>query len=86
MPKKRTKKRTTKKKASAKRVNVCKAKLDRLAHLGATHHKTLQELKASAYAVPVKKRAKKAKKKATKKRKKVAKKVGKKRAKRRVRR
>lgn len=72
------KKRITKKKTNGKRVIVCKAQLDRLAHLGASHHKTLQQLKASAYTLSNKPK-KSTKKKVTKKRKKVTKKVGKKR-------
>ncbi len=73
MPKRR--KKATRKTASKRRVSVCAAKLDRLAHLGATHHKTLMELKRSAISVRHKKV-----------RKKTGKKTGKKRGKRRAKR
>lgn len=60
-------KKASKKASKRRRVSVCEAKLDRLAHLGATHHKTLMELKRSATVIR-KKTSKKGRKKAGKKR------------------
>lgn len=60
MAKKRRKKAAKKSaKKTAKRMVVNKSIYDKLVHLGATHHKTLKQLRASARVAPARKKARK---------------------------
>ena len=56
---KKARKRTAKRAVKKTRTTVSKKLLDKLAHLGATHHKTLRQLKAAARTVKVKVRRRK---------------------------
>jgi hypothetical protein len=58
MPKRRKKARK-KATSGAKRVTVTKAQLDRVTHLGASHHAALKKLRSTVRAAPKRKKARK---------------------------